>query len=311
MKYRQWLEEWLTRCASPAVARTTYRKYAQIVELHIAPALGDRDLNELNPDIYWNFVAMLATSGNCRTGEGLAANTVGLVLSVLKSSVRAANRLGLKNARDAEHIRRPASAERPVRCFSASEQKAIEKACLCDRRPKMLGIVICLYTGLRIGELLALDWTDVDLEKGVLSVTKSCHYEKISANECARIVDRPKTPGSTRLIPLPARLVPHLRDAFRRRDSDAVVAHNGKPVNTRSYQYSFELLLKRLGIPRRGFHALRHTFATRAAEAGTDAKTIAELLGHKNATVALNRYVHSLFEHKRDAMDRLGEFCAL
>ena len=75
----------------------------------------------------------------------------------------------------------------------------------------------------------------------------------------------------------------------------------------RSYQYSFSLLLRRIGVPHRGFHALRHTFATRALECGMDVKTLAEILGHKNPTVTLNRYVHSLMPHKHEMMNRLGK----
>ncbi|MCI8369923.1 MAG: tyrosine-type recombinase/integrase [Clostridia bacterium] len=79
------------------------------------------------------------------------------------------------------------------------------------------------------------------------------------------------------------------------------------PVSVRSYQRSFELLLKKLNIPHKGFHALRHTFATRALECGMDVKTLSELLGHKNTGITLNRYAHSLIEHKTEVMNRLGK----
>ena len=86
-----------------------------------------------------------------------------------------------------------------------------------------------------------------------------------------------------------------------------MVSANGKPVSVRSYQRSFELLLKRLNIPHKGFHSLWHTFATRALECGMDVKTLSEILGHKNPTVTLNRYAHSLMEHKAEMMNRLGK----
>ena len=77
-------------------------------------------------------------------------------------------------------------------------------------------------------------------------------------------------------------------------------------IPVRSYQASFSLLLRKLNLPHRGFHALRHTFATRALECGMDVKTLAELPGHKNPTVTLERYVHSLMPHKCDMMNRFG-----
>ena len=109
------------------------------------------------------------------------------------------------------------------------------------------------------------------------------------------------------MIPLPKQLLPILKALKKRSDSPFVVSANGKPVSVRSYQRSFELLLKKSDIPHKGFHSLRHTFATRAIECGMDVKTLSEILGHKNPTVTLNRYAHSLMEHKQAMMNRLGK----
>ena len=98
-----------------------------------------------------------------------------------------------------------------------------------------------------------------------------------------------------------------LKGVKKRSECEFIVADGDKPVFVRSYQRTFELLLKKLHIPHKGFHSLRHTFATRAIECGVDVKTLAELLGHKNATITLNRYAHSLLEHKVDMMNRLGK----
>ena len=163
-------------------------------------------------------------------------------------------------------------------------------------------ILLCLYSGLRIGELIALRWSDIDFTKGLLTVSKSCHDSKNGL-----IIDEPKTATSRRVIPLPKQLLPILKSIKKKSDSPFVVSANGKPVSVRSYQRSFELLLKRLNIPHKGFHSLRHTFATRALECGMDVKTLSEILGHKNPTVTLNRYAHSLIEHKADMMNRLGK----
>ena len=169
-------------------------------------------------------------------------------------------------------------------------------------RDKLFGIILCLYAGLRIGELLALTWADMDLRKGLISVTKSCHDSKDG-----RVVEEPKTLSSRRIIPLPKQLLPLLKGLKKRSTSPFVISSNGKPVFVRSYQRTFELLLIKLRIPHKGFHSLRHTFATRALECGMDVKTLSEILGHKNPTVTLNRYAHSLMEHKADMMNRLGK----
>ena len=109
------------------------------------------------------------------------------------------------------------------------------------------------------------------------------------------------------MIPLPKQLLPKLKSIKKSSDSDFVVSADGNAVSVRSYQRSFELLLKRQNIAHRGFHSLRHTFATRALECGMDVKTLSEILGHKNPTVTLNRYAHSLLEHKTAMMNRLGK----
>ena len=192
--------------------------------------------------------------------------------------------------------------EKQIACFSPSEQKIIEQAVLTDKRDKMIGILICLYTGLRVGELLALEWTDIDFSKNELSVNKTCHDKGTS-----RLTTAPKTISSVRAIPIPKQLIPILKQHKKQCKSQYVISENGTYISIRSYQRSFELLLKRLGIPHQGFHSLRHTFATRALECGMDVKTLSEILGHKNATVTLNRYAHSLMDHKRDMMNRLGK----
>lgn len=172
----------------------------------------------------------------------------------------------------------------------------------------MFGVVLCLYTGLRIGELLALEWGDIDFQKGIISVSKSCHDGKDDNGRFARITDTPKTETSEREIPFPKQLIPYVRNLKKDSNSVYVVASNSeKPISVRAYQRSFELFLKRLNIQHKGFHSLRHTFATRALECGMDVKTLSEILGHKNSAVTLNRYVHSLMDHKRDMMNKLGK----
>ena len=194
-----------------------------------------------------------------------------------------------------------------MECFTVSEQKQIEQAVFADKRDKMIGVVLCLYTGLRLGELLALEWTDVDLSRGELTVSKSCHDGKDENGNYCRITGAPKTNSSKRTIPIPKQLIPHLRDVKKRSVCNHVIANGGKPVTVRSYQRSFDLLQQKIKIPHHGFHALRHTFATRAIECGMDVKSLSEILGHKDPTITLKRYVHSLMEHKREYMNRLGK----
>ena len=302
MKYIDWLIQWLENYIRPSVKMRTYERYMLIIQQHIKDKIGGIELDDLSPLILQQFITSLLQSGNKKTGKGLSANSVNAVISVIQSSLKTAYLLGLAKEYTADKLKRPKLKEKPVECFTLAEQKQIEQAILNGKKNKLYGIILCLYSGLRIGELIALQWSDIDFAKGTLTVSKSCHDGKNGL-----IIDEPKTAASRRTIPLPKQLMPLVKMLKKRSDSDFVVSSHGKPVSVRSYQRSFELLLKKLDIPHRGFHSLRHTFATRAIECGMDVKTLSEILGHKNPTVTLNRYAHSLMEHKQDMMNRLGK----
>ncbi len=302
MKYKDWLKTWLELYVQPTVKIRTYEKYGQIMRARILPTLGEYELRELTAETLQKFVVALCGR--------MSANSVNGTITILQKSLKTALVLGVTDKCYVDGIRRPKSQEKKVECFTLAEQRKIEQYVMQAKKSKLFGIVLCLYTGLRIGELLALEWTDVDLTKGLLFVNKSCHYGKNRAGTYSRIVETPKTVQSERVIPLPKALLPYLK-TLKKQGGDYVVSNNGKPISTRSYQNSFSILLEKLHIPHKGFHSLRHTFATRALESGMDVKTLSEILGHKNPTVTLHRYCHSLIEHKTEMMNKLSKFCGL
>ncbi len=307
MKYEDWLDEWLRNYVKISSKQKTFMRYSDIVRRHIKPAMGEREMQEITPMDIQRYISVLLRSGNKRTGSGLSANSVNGIITVIQNSLKTAYSVGLTGEYSADKIKRPKISEKRVICFTKQEQREIERNIMSGNEPKLFGIVLCLYTGLRIGELLALTWRDIDLQKGILRVTKTVFDGRDENGKYARITDTPKTETSQREIPLSKQLVASLRELKKESISEYVVASGKSPVSVRSYQRSFERLLIRLNIPHKGFHALRHTFATRALECGMDVKTLSEILGHKNPTVTLNRYVHSLMEHKRDMMNRLGK----
>ena len=297
MKYIDWLTQWLENYIHPSVKVRTYERYRLIIEQHIKDKIGSMELNDLSPLVLQRFITELLQSGNRKTGKGLSANSVNAVISVIQGSLKTAHLLGLTKEYTADKLKRPKLKEKPVKCFTLAEQKQIEQAILNGKKDKLYGIILCLYSGLRIGELIALQWSDIDFAKGILTVSKSCHDSKNGL-----IIDEPKTATSCRVIPLPKQLLPILKGIKKKSDSPFVVSANGKPVSVRSYQRSFELLLKKLNIPHKGFHSLRHTFATRALECGMDVKTLSEILRHKNPTVTLYRKIARLYCHSLQGM---------
>ena len=299
MKYKDWLKEWLRLYIKPYVKERTCVKYKKQITLHILPFLGDYDMDNLSAVVLQDWSVKLQESG-------LSPNTVNSVISRLKDSLKKAVISGIITKEFSSNIIRPKSREKQVDCFSKAEQKKIEQYILTKQKPKLYGFLLCLYTGLRIGELLALTWKDVDLINGKISVSKSCHDSWVNG-KYVKVIDTPKTESSERIIPLPKQLLPVLRELKKKTCCDYMI--DGKSeygAQVRSYQKTFERFLNKLNIPYKGFHSLRHTFATRALECGIDIKSLSEILGHKNPNITLKRYAHSLYEHKADMMNKIG-----
>ncbi len=307
MKYKEWLPDWLEHYMKPSIKPKTFMRYSEIVRLHLIPKLGDHDMDELSPIIAQKFVTELLNSGNLKTGGSLSASSVNTIIVVLQNSLRTAHDLGLVDKYEMDKIKRPKIKGKKIDCFTPEEQKKIEQAVMNDKREKMKGIIICLYTGLRIGELLALEWSDIDFQNSEISITKSCYDAKGDDGKLKRFIGPPKTETSIRDIPIPRSIVHMLKEMKKSSTSTYVINGKDAPPTIRSYQRSFELLLKKLNIPHRGFHYLRHTFATRAIECGMDAKTLSEILGHKSPVITLTKYAHSLIKHKRDMMNLVGK----
>ena len=301
MQYKEWLNEWLECYVKPTTKSKTYIRYSEIVRGHIIPKIGSYEIGELTPLILQRFVTELLSGGNLKTGTGLSSNSVNGIITVIQNSLKSAFAIGIVSGYNADKIKRPKVKEKQVVCFTKQEQRQIEQAIVDGNKSKLYGVILCLYTGLRIGELLALEWSEVDLQNGILSVNKTRHDGN------GNNVNSPKTETSRRMIPIPKQLLPFMKEWKKNSLSRFVVSNGEKCISVRGYQRMFERLLNRIGIPHKGFHALRHTFATRALECGMDVKTLSEILGHKNATVTLNRYAHSLVEHKQEMMNVLGK----
>lgn len=306
MKLNEWLDIWLNKYTKHAVKLRTYDRYRYIIDKHINPKLGNYELDDLSPVILQDFVLGELESGNLNTQGPLANNSVIGIVNVLKSSLAEAKDLEVTSKDYSGKIKLPMSTEKPVTAFERHEQEKLEKYCL-QAKNNYIGIVICLYTGIRLGELLALTWDDIDFSTGLMSINKTAY--RIKQNGVPQIVvDQPKTKNSKRIIPLPKQLIEILKKIKKNSKSIYVLStRSGGMVGTRAYQKTFERILNKLEIPYKNFHSLRHTFATRAIEMGMDVKTLSEILGHKNPVVTLTRYTHSLLSYKTDMMNKMGK----
>ena len=164
-----------------------------------------------------------------------------------------------------------------------------------------------MYSGLRIGELCALKWSDIDFENGIVRVSKALQRvpDKLGKGKTKIAITSPKSKTSVRDIPVPFFIL-DLLEQEKRSGEFYVLSRTSKPMEPRTMQNRFKAILKNCGIRNANFHLLRHTYATVCIESGFDAKTVSELLGHSNVNITLNRYVHSSMETKRRCVDRLN-----
>ncbi len=306
MKYEELLNEWLDSYIRISIKQRTYIRYKEIIDLHIVPSLGKYEINEIVPIMIQKFIIKLLSEKNDVTNSVLSTNTVNGIISVIKSSFKYALLLGLINNDIIINIKRPKAIEKSVECFTLLEQKQIEKYIDNKNKDYLYGIIICFYTGLRIGELLALKWDDIDFINGELYVNKTCYYGKAKNGNFCMMTNNPKTDSSNRIIPIPREILKMLKKIKKNSTSNYVISNHNKQINVRSYQRTFTLILNKLSISHKGFHSIRHTFATRALECNMDVKTLAEILGHKNPTITLKRYAHSLMKHKKEMMNKIG-----
>lgn len=306
MKLKEWAAEWL-EIQRGQVKYRTYMRYGELLDKHILPKLGEKELSEITAGELQLFVNKKLSGGNLITGRGLSSNSVNVIITVLKELFSKAYDLELLEKDPAYRIKRVRITERKAEAFCLSEQRRIEDYINSAHDHRYVGILLALYTGMRIGEILALTWDDIDFCKKTVKVRKTRYRIKTERGVYEDITDEPKTSSSVREIPLAATLVSALKAIRGAKKSKYVVANRrGEKMSIRSYQYIFKRIQQGLGIRVLNFHCLRHTFATRAVECNIDIKTVSELLGHRNASFTVNRYAHSLFETKKRAVLRIA-----
>ena len=307
MKLNTWLNVWLNKYAKHLIKLRTYIRYQYMIEKHINPILGEYELEDLSAQVLQDFMLSKLNFGNLKTGKELANNTVIGIINLLKQALTQAQALGYVEKEYSKMIKLPPATEKKVTAFEKPEQEKLEKYCINHKKKNYIGIVICLYSGIRLGELLALTWNDIDFDKNYINIAKTVYNIKQDGVN-VMVVDTPKTKNSNRVIPLPKQLVDILKKIKKTSTSPYIITtYKNGVVGTRAYQRTYEKILQRLEIPYKNFHCLRHTFATRAVEMGMDIKTLSEILGHKNPMITLQRYTHSLMSYKTEMMNKLGK----
>lgn len=277
------------------IKQSTYSHYLSVVEKHINTNFKNTRITELTDSTIQNFSAILM--------QTLKPKTVRDILTVFEQILNYAAEQGLCNKLLAK-IKLPKENVSTMKILSPKEQQRLITFLKLGLDLQKLGVLICLFTGMRLGEICGLRWEDVDFANGIIKVRRTIQRIGNENGGTKFLIDTPKTQKSIRDIPVPNFLMVYLRDCRCSNLSAYVLTGTTQFTQPRTYQNRFKAFLRDSGLPEDfHFHTLRHTFASRAIELGFDPKTLSEILGHANVNITLNRYVHSSMDLKRRNME--------
>lgn len=305
--FQQMAEEWLLS-KKQTVKASTYAHYVNMVENHLIAELGQDYMQEITQDKLERFLLDKLSSGRMDGNGGLSHKTVSDIKTILKLILAYAERKGFKGLSSIQ-LSLPTVKNKPIKTLSRQEQEKLEYFLYERSEPFHLGILISLYTGLRIGEVCALQWKDFNFEEGTLYVNKTLiriqDIEPGAATKTKVLIEKPKTQCSCRIIPLPDFLLIYLKEKNQKQENYLLTASQNY-MEPRVYLEKYKKSLKTAGIKNYTYHALRHTFATRCVENNVDIKSLSEIMGHSNVNITMQRYVHPSLELKREQINKLS-----
>lgn len=300
------ITQWLNSSKSIHKGATEVR-YEYLIEKHIIPELGDVPLSSVTSSLLTNFMNRKLEHGSLNSKGTLSPAYVRSIMSVVVSVLQYAVNEGMCQPLNI-NLQKPCIDKRDLEILSAFDQNRLESALIHNIDEAKLGILISLNTGLRIGEVCALSWDDIDFERQIFHIRSTVARVKStdSGVNSKLIIDKPKTKSSLRDIPIPSKLLTILVSMKKQSKGKYVVSAENSFVSPRTYEYRYHKILDEYNIPSVNYHTLRHTFATRCIEVGVDVKTLSEILGHANVSITLNTYVHSSMELKRQQLEKLS-----
>ena len=302
--YKDWIYTWLLE-KKDYIKESTYANYSNNIFNHIIPKLGNYYLNELNHKVIQDFLLELSKNGRKDNTGGLAEKTIKDITIIIKGSIKK----GI-NEDKIKHIELTFNypkdnKENKLYVLTKREQSKITNYVLENINSRNIGLLISLYSGIRIGELCALRWEDVDFKKNCLTINKTIQrvYIKDKDKNISKvIITTPKTKNANREIPINKDFLEILKKV-KSDKKHYILTGNEKYVEPRTYRKYFNKILDELKIKHFNFHSLRHTFATNCISLGVDYKTVSELLGHANVNITLNLYVHPRYSQKKKCID--------
>lgn len=299
-------EEWL-EFKKIQLKQSSYMRYYNILHLYLIPEFGNREVRSITRNQVQSFCHQLLISGGIK-GKGLSPKTINCIIAVMKSIFFYSSRekgLETSDISDVSAKQQP----KTMRILSKTEQNRLSSYLCENLSPCHLGILLCLYTGLRLGEICALKWQDVLFDEKCLLINKSMQrIQTLSESESKTqiVVLPPKSSCSNRKIPIPNEVMKLLISYERDPNCYVLTGVSNRYIEPRNLENKFQSIVQKCMIAPINFHSLRHTFATRCIELNFEIKSLSEILGHSNVNITLNRYVHPSMELKQRNMDKLS-----
>lgn len=292
-------DEWLS-AARLRVKESSYANYENILNKHILPVLGGEHISSLTSSKINEFIHFKLTNGRLNGKGGLSAKSVRDILTVYRSIERYAYReYGIREC----NFTMPKTEPHYTDVLTPLERRRLENYLINNMSLTNLAVLLCLFTGLRIGEVCGLKWENIDFSACTLAVKRT--VQRITKNGKSQVViGSPKSRSSVRIVPIPEFLMTLLKK-YMSFAGFYIITNSVKPAEPRTMQNRFKSILKACGVRNVNFHILRHTYASVCIEKGFDPKALSELLGHADAAITLNRYVHSSMEIKKNYVSRL------
>lgn len=296
-KFDQICDEWLSY-KKLRIKESTYSNYSFKINRYIKKDFGGKRLQDLRNEDINRYIERLQ--------KKLSNKTIKDITIVLKSVLKYAERKYDMDFK-LDLISTPLATEEEVEVFNEKERRKIENYILKSNRLNEIGILISMYSGMRIGEICALRWRDIDFENKSIKVTHNVQRIYVNKNDTKIILTSPKTKKSIREIPLAKILYENLRELSKKYSKEAFIltGREDRLIEPLGYRYTYRRLLRRCNIKYKKFHCLRHTFATKCVRVGMDVKSLSEILGHSNVSVTLGIYVHSSYVIKKKYIDKL------
>lgn len=306
-KYEFWLDDWL-RSKRLSVKESTYIRYRNTIDNHIKPELGSYPISKISTALIEEFTSKKLHNGRKDGKGGLSPKSMSAIMVIVKESFKYAQSYGMVVICSFERISFKKNAQE-MRVLSPLEEERLLTVLFNDLDRYKLGVFICLYTGIRIGELCALQWKNVSLSEKTIKIERTMqrlqNAEPNALMKTQIILTEPKSYASLRTIPLPEFVIDVIKPFVGSTNTYVLSGESKSIIEPRTMQNKFKTYLADGNIEDANFHSLRHTFATRCIEAGFDVKSLSEILGHSSVKITLDKYVHSSMQLKRNNMEKL------